>query len=177
MGSLKNYFRGYAAHNKWSNEMIAESLELVSDSDYYRVLVPGIRSMHNLLNHVIIMDELWISELSQNGSREDITSGDQLLYADRASMMAARSVIDESLENCIEALDEEDFNKVVRYEESGLHWPQWVEFAHVFRHQVTHRGQMSVLIAFLDLEVPKLDPMFTPPQIKQIPVMEQLQNI
>jgi uncharacterized damage-inducible protein DinB len=176
MDSLKNYFRGYAAHNKWANELIFDSLSEVSDEEYFKVLIPGIRSMHHLLNHVIIMDELWLSELKQSGARDDITSGDQILYVGREEMKNARRKIDCELDQFMTQIEEESFDVLVQYDKSGFHWPLWVEFAHVFRHQVNHRGQMSVLISSLGLAVPKLDHMFTPPHLRQTPVMEQLKT-
>jgi uncharacterized damage-inducible protein DinB len=167
MGALKNYFRGYAAHTKWANGVMFGSLKPVSDDDYYRVLIPGCRSIHQLLNHMIIMDELWITELRQATPRDDITSGDQILYPDRASLKEARHRIDDEIAECIEGLDDSALTSFVRYDEFGLEWPMWVEFAHVFRHQLHHRGQMSILIAFLGLEPPKLDPMFFPPRLTE----------
>lgn len=164
MGALKEYFCGYAAHAKWANRLMLESMSEVSDADYYRELIPGVRSMHDLMNHMIIMDELWVSELRQSGPRDEISSGDYILYADRATILAARAALDDQIEACIAQIDEETLVGQIQYDEFGMEWPVWVEFAHVFRHQIHHRGQMSALVAALGLEPPKLDPMFFPPR-------------
>jgi uncharacterized damage-inducible protein DinB len=176
MGTMHDYFRSYATHAKWANALLYETIDMVDDENYNRVLIPGVRSLHHLLNHVIIMDELWISELRQSGPRHDIVSGDQFLYDSRASMRAARSRADDELIDCIDALDDDLLSRVVAYEDLGLHWPMWLEFAHVFRHQIHHRGQMSAVLCLLGFAPPKLDPMYTPPHLRQTPVLTQLER-
>lgn len=177
MSELKDYFRSYASHGKWANELLYETIDQVSDEDYDRVLIPRIRSIHHMLNHVIIMDELWLGELRQDPPRTDIKSGNQILYEGRAEMREARQRIDEELIACIEALDEEYPTSIVQYEGMGFHWPIWLEFAHVFRHQIHHRGQIATMVCNLGFEPPKLDPMYTPPYLKQTPVLAQLKQV
>ena len=164
MGALKEYFRGYAAHAKWANGLMLQSMSAVSDEDYYRELISGVRSMHDLMNHMIIMDELWVTELRQSAPKDEISSGDYILCGDRQTVLAVRAALDEQIEACMQDVDEEALTGQIQYDEFGMEWPMWVEFAHVFRHQVHHRGQMSALIAALGLEPPKLDPMFFPPR-------------
>lgn len=177
MAALKEYFRSYASHAKWANQLIYETIDQVRDGDYDRVLIPGVRSIHHLMNHVIIMDELWLSELRQDGARDDIVSGNQYLYADRAAMRQARGRVDDELIVFIDSLEDEFLTSNVEYDGSGFHWPIWLEFAHVFRHQVHHRGQFSAMVCSIGFEPPELDPMYTPPHLRQTPVMDQLARV
>lgn len=163
MSNFKEYFSAYAAHGAWANDLIFESLRHVSDGDYHRVLLPGIRNMHDLLNHMIIMDELWLGEITLS-PRIDIKSGHDVPYADRALVEQIRRSVDRKLEQVFGELDEAVLAGPIQYEEYTLRWPMWVEIAHIFRHQTHHRGQMSALIGALGLEPPKLDPMFLPPR-------------
>lgn len=164
---MKDYFLTYAEHGKWANNLIFESLKHISDEDYYRLLIPGVRSLHHLLNHMTIIDELWIAEIRQSGERKDISSSDQYLYPDRAAMAHARHKMDDELIDCISKLDAGIFDLSVQYDGFGMEWPIWIEFAHVFRHQVHHRGQITAMIGHLGLELPKVDPMFFPKNLSR----------
>lgn len=153
------YFKAYAKHNIWANGLLMEKIDLVPDEKYYTPLFPDCRSMHQILNHMIAMDELWLAEMKQE--KTEITSGTQILYEDRGTFKEARQRVDDAISVVIDELDAEMIESVVEYPD-GLNWPLYLEVAHVFRHQIHHRGQLSILIASAGAEMPKLDQMFLP---------------
>ena len=91
---------------------------------------------------------------------EQPRSLDQVLYDDRAELLAARRCMDRTIEDFVATLDEAALAAPIRYGNmSGEHFtqPLWQLLAHVFNHQTHHRGQVHALLTGLGREAPPLD--------------------
>jgi uncharacterized damage-inducible protein DinB len=163
MPSLAAYHRSYARHNHWANEQILDAILKLPGDQYYKPILPKTRSIHELLNHVLVMDKLWLAELE--GRDIGITSGMQMLHEDRDAYVADRRATDLALIAATDARTDADLEAILYCDEpvDGLsEWPLMYEVAHVFRHQVHHRGQVTVLLQQTDVGAPKIDGLFVP---------------
>lgn len=168
MADLLGYLRCYAEYNKWANEQVLASAERATDAEYYDPIVPGSRSIHMLLNHVLLMDKLWLAE--NRGEEFEVETGMDLLHADKASFVHDRRDTDDEIIAFITGMDEEMLDATLCSDEpfDGLtEWPFFLEIAHVFRHQVHHRGQITTLLQNTSAGAPKLDSLFVPERLRQ----------
>lgn len=163
MASLLEYLRTYALYNQWANEEIIAAIGKLGDAEYYEPVLPKGRAIHELLNHVLVMDTLWLSELL--GREADISSGMQMLHARRADYIAARRQLDAEILQVVESFTDADLGAILDCSDAGddvPEYPMMLEAAHVFRHQVHHRGQITVLLQHSSIAPPKLDGLFVP---------------
>lgn len=167
MVDLVGYLRCYAEYNKWANEEIICCIEKMPDEEYYQPLVSGSRSIHMLLNHVLLMDKLWLAE--NEGAEFEVETGMDLLHEDRAGYVRDRRGTDDALLALVEGFDRELLDATLCADEpvDGLsEWPFFLEVAHVFRHQVHHRGQITILLQNSSVAPPKLDALFVPKRLR-----------
>jgi len=95
MASLREYLCAYTEYNQWANEQLIDSIGRLPDEEYYRPVVPKSRAIHELLNHVLVMDKLWLAE--NRGIELELTSGMQILHEQRDGLTADRRATDQEL--------------------------------------------------------------------------------
>ncbi|HTN86946.1 DinB family protein [Sorangium sp. So ce118] len=167
MASLLDYLGIYAQYNQWANEQIIAAITKLDDAEYYQPVLPKSRSIHELLNHVLVMDKLWISEL--RGIDPGITSGMQMLHPERGAYIADRRETDAELVKLVGSFTMDDLDAILDCSEAGddlPEYPMMLEAAHVFRHQVHHRGQITILLQHTAVAPPKLDGLFVPAALR-----------
>jgi uncharacterized damage-inducible protein DinB len=168
MADLRSYLRCYAEYNKWANEQVLACADRATDAEYYDPVVPGSRSIHMLLNHVLLMDKLWLAE---NKDEEfEVETGMDMLHPDRAGYVRDRRDTDDEIIAFVAGLGQDMLDATLCSDEpvDGLtEWPFFLEIAHVFRHQVHHRGQITILLQNTSAGAPKLDSLFVPERLRQ----------
>jgi uncharacterized damage-inducible protein DinB len=167
MKGLADYHRSYAEHNRWGNELIIAAILAMPDDEYYQPIMPKSRTIHQILNHVLVMDRVWLGEVRQVDS--GITSGTQIIYETKDDYIAGRRATDAEMTELLQGLTDADLEMMICYDEpqDGFQqWPMMMEVAHIFRHQIHHRGQVSILLQNSSVEMPKLDQLFLPASLK-----------
>jgi uncharacterized damage-inducible protein DinB len=168
MTLLVGYHRSYAEYNSWANEQIIAAIAQLPDEEYYRPILPKSRSIHEILNHILVMDKVWLGEVNQVDL--GITSGKQLLHESKDAYIRDRRATDAEIAGMLGRLSDADLIATISYDEpqDGFQeWPMSMEIAHVFRHQVHHRGQLSILLQHSSVaEQPKLDGFFLPSALR-----------
>jgi len=154
MDSL-DMFRKLAEYNRKFNESVYEVCGQLSEEERRRDMKAFFRSIHSTLNHILVADTIWLSRL--NGRPLAITSLDQELHADFASLAHARKQTDEDLERTVANLRPEDIDGSITYrsilvnKESSSRRGRIL--MHVFNHQTHHRGQVTTLLSQLGHDV------------------------
>jgi uncharacterized damage-inducible protein DinB len=174
MNMLSTYHRTYAEYNSWANEAIIAAILKMPDNEYYQPIFPKSLPIHQILNHVLVMDKVWLGEVRQVDV--GITSGMQILHETKHAYIRDRRAIDIEIAEHVDQLTARDLRSLIRYDEpqEGFEeWPMMLEVAHIFRHQIHHRGQVSVLMQNSSVEAPKLDGLFLPQHIKASAVVPQ----
>lgn len=137
-----------ANYNTWANEQIFRMCLILSDYEYRKDRKVFFGSIHNTLNHLLVVDVLWLSRFM--GKAVDyISSLDQILYHDFQSLQDARVKWDQALVEFVQGLDQSDLEKMVSYTRmSGVKGEgslQELLFT-LLNHQTHHRGQVHAML-------------------------------
>jgi uncharacterized damage-inducible protein DinB len=157
--------RLFARYNRWMNERLYASCEQLPDADRRRDLGAFFRSVHGTLNHLLIVDRLWLGRLhapehgralDAEGREIPMSSLAQELYADFAMLRRERAATDDAILAFADALTAERMAAPLRFValKDGREWrmPTWVAVAQLFNHQTHHRGQLTTLLHQLGID-------------------------
>lgn len=158
MSYATEHFRRMARFNTWANERLFGACRRLPEAEYLRTRQAFFKSIHGTLNHLLVVDRLWLARLQ--GTNSGIHTLDQELYADFVGLHVARRAEDALLEAFVDGLTEEDCLRRVAF--STLKGERMSERAdliltNLFNHQTHHRGQVHDLLCQTAVEPPELD--------------------
>lgn len=155
---VKEEFAKLAAYNRWANERLYDGAATLSDDAYRRDLAAFFGSVHATLNHLLLVDRLWLDRVKgRSGPRPAL---DSVLFDDFEELRQARAEEDDGLVGLIEAHGESTFAEVVSYRTGSGREERNTRveiFTHLFNHQTHHRGQTHALLTRLGHPGPVLD--------------------
>ncbi len=155
------HFLTMANYNMWANRQYFSLCSKLSEEDYKLDRKVFFRSIHNTLNHILLVDILWMARLK--GSEPDIHSLDQILHDDFESLQAARTLEDQHLLSYLNQLENSSLKNLIVYRRfTGNIAEETVEdiLLTLFTHQVHHRGQVHAMLtqsSYSNSEMPDLD--------------------
>ena len=156
---MRDHVALLAEYNSWANAKVFEAAARLSDDDLHRDVGIYSSSVIGLLNHVLLVDRLWIRQLSGDGEAPD--SEDDVLFEDLAELREAREIEDARIVAFTERLVDDDFQTQVRYHTVRQplveQQPLASVLAHMFHHQAHHRGELIVGFATLGATVEPFD--------------------
>ena len=153
-----NYFPLLARFNAWANGRLYGTVAGLSDGDYRRDRGAFFGSIHNTLNHLLVVDRLWIGRIE--GSEHGVRALDQILYEDFDSLRAARRAEDGRIVRFVDGLDADALCRVVSYRTmAGMPGETRADLILVtlFNHQTHHRGQVHTMLTQAGVVPPPLD--------------------
>lgn len=157
--SLHEHCRMMAGYNAWANATLYAACAKVSDADYKADQGAFFRSLHGVLNHILLTDRIWGARF--NGRTAPSWTLDTILFDDFGALRVAREVEDGKLVDFVARLDEEqlaaDFRWTRKADGMQVAQPLWAALAHLFNHQTHHRGQAHDVLSRLGHEAPSLD--------------------
>lgn len=166
---LIGHYQTMARYNAWMNGRIYQSVEDLSDA--VRKENPGafFGSIHGTLNHILLGDLIWLQRFAstdwgapalQDLSFEPahaITGLDMEPYENFDQLRTERSTIDAAIITWVASdLTDEILSQdlvywnILRKREQTL--PMATCVSHFFNHQTHHRGQITTLLAQLDID-------------------------
>jgi len=155
----ERHFVTFARYNAWANARLYDACEALPGAAYFAERPAAFfGSLHGTLNHILVGDRAWMRRLTGQGPEP--RSLDEELYADLASLRAARAAEDARILSFVEGLDDAALAAELRYrtmagEEHAN--PVGLVLAHMFNHQTHHRGQAHALVKDAAAEPPPLD--------------------
>jgi len=156
-----------ARFNAWANERLYDVVARLPDEAYRADKGAFFGSVHNTLNHLLLVDRLWIGRIE--GRDRGIRALDQILHDDFASLRDARREEDRHLVEMMDRLGEEELQRPVRYRRMIGDGQEEARAGHILltmlNHQTHHRGQIHALLTQMDLVPPPLDVIFFLDQI------------
>ena len=153
-----------ARFNAWVNERLYGCVAGLSDADYRKDRKAYFRSIHNTLNHLLVVDRAWTCRIK--GTDHGLKSLDQILHDDFDSLRAAREAEDAALIELVDGLSDEELQRPVTYSPlSGSPLSGGGSFTNrgdrilitLFNHQTHHRGQIHAMLTQQDIDPPPLD--------------------
>ena len=148
-----------ARFNAWVNNRVYGCIAGLSDTDYRKHRKAYFGSIHNTLNHLLVVDRAWTSRIK--GTDHGIASLDQILYDDFDSLRAARAAEDAALIELVDGLSDEQLQRPVSYRFMAGDGSHTNRCDHIlitlFNHQTHHRGQIHAMLTQQDVDPPPLD--------------------
>jgi uncharacterized damage-inducible protein DinB len=147
-----------ARFNRWVNRRHYGVLAGLADAERKRDRRAFFGSIHNTLNHLLVVDQLWLDRLQHRTNA--IRGLDQVLHEDFALLREAREGMDKRLIAYVDGLDPAALARPLRYRfVSGAEaeTPVHLILATLFNHQTHHRGQVHALMTQAGLRPPDCD--------------------
>lgn len=155
---MLEFFKELALYNRWANQRLYQSIAGLSSALYRENRKAPFYSIHGTLNHLLVVDRLWLYRLTGKGTSP--TKLDEILYDDFQSLKQARQAEDERLLWYLDSLSNPSLGKDFGYRDmdgEAQHQRLQLLLAHLFNHQTHHRGHVHLLVTQSGLEAPALD--------------------
>ncbi|MEW6120133.1 MAG: DinB family protein [Pseudomonadota bacterium] len=153
-----------ADHNRWMNRKLYAVCARLSEAERTRDLGAFFRSVHGTLNHLLLVDRLWLGRLCD--APFAVTALDQELYDDYATLERERDRTDAALQDYVARLDPMRLADSVSYvsllSQRPVTLPLGLILVHLFHHQTHHRGQITTLVSQLGYDFGETDMIYMP---------------
>ena len=158
---LVAHYRSMARNNAWSNHRLFAACARLPDAEYRAERTSFFPSIHLTLNHILIVDWYYLDAL-EGGGRGSALYADPTPFAELPALRAAQVDADRRLVTYTEALTPERLAGPVILEREGVRHAETASavLAHLFVHQIHHRGQVHAMLAGTAIEPPQLDEFF-----------------
>lgn len=154
----KDYFAMLARYHRWAFGRLYERVNEVVDDDYFADRKLFFRSIHASLNHLLLVDRVWLTRLrGEPTGRFDL--GEEV-ESDRRDLERAVFAQCDAFIAYADALAENAIDADVRYVSSKgepFTMPLAPLIAHIVNHATHHRGQISTALTQLGIEAPVMD--------------------
>lgn len=131
-----------AAYNRQVNLQFYAACAQLDDAARRQDRGAFFRSIHGTLNHLLLVDRLWLGGFTQNPVA--FKSLDEELFADFDELRRERVRTDDAIVEWAESLTTDWLNAPYG---DRLTFPAWLAVTHFFNHQAHHRGQLSALLS------------------------------
>lgn len=151
--------RNMARNNRWSNDRLYRAVLALKPGEFEAQRTSFFPSIKETLNHILGVDHLYLDFLEEGGVGADAFD----LFApcdDPKQLSEAQAAADLRLIAFCDGLSEPDLDRCVptdRREDGVI--PERIGdlLAHVFLHQIHHRGQVHAMLSGTSVEPPQLD--------------------
>jgi len=162
--TLVEHFRAMARNNAWANHRLLEACAGLGENGLRARRTSFFPSIHLTLNHILVVDWYYLDALDNGGARwrELYGLGDEPC-ASFAELRQAQAAAGRRLITCCDRLDAAGLEAVVVLNRPGdLRYPERVAdvLAHLFQHDIHHRGQVHAMLAGTEVAPPQLDEFF-----------------
>jgi len=158
--SLADHFRLMARNNAWANARLHAACMRLSPEEFAAPRTGFFPSLRRTLNHILTVDRAYLADLKGTGRAH---GGDPIPYPDAVDLASAQAETDRELVAFCDALDEAGLDRVVAIDRrDGVAYRETVAaiLAHLFQHQIHHRGQAHAMLSGTRVPPPQLDEFF-----------------
>jgi uncharacterized damage-inducible protein DinB len=151
-----------ARNNAWSNGRLHRACAALSQADFEKPRTSFFPSLQATLNHILVVDWYYLDGLLAGGRGLE-TLVTRIPFPRMAELTPAQRAADERLIRLCESLDPAALGRAVtmdRGDEGLTRETVGDVLAHLFVHQVHHRGQAHAMLAGTPVAPPQLDEFF-----------------
>jgi uncharacterized damage-inducible protein DinB len=168
MTTLAHHFFTMACNNAWSSHRLLTACERLSAADFAAKRTSFFPSIKATLNHILTVDWYYVDAL-ERGLRGEPVNRDvdrffepEEPFDDCAALATAQRAVDARLVAACETLDDERLAMPIPVmRRSGVQPEVAIRLlAHMFQHQIHHRGQVHAMLAGTSVKPPQLDEFF-----------------
>jgi len=157
--TLLEHMRRMAGNNRWSNDRLYRAVLQLGPGEFEAERTSFFPSIKATLNHILAVDYLYLDFLEQGGI--GAAAYDDFVPFDKPqALFAAQVAADRRLIAFCDALSEADLDRrvITDRREDGM-IPEKIGdiLAHVFLHDIHHRGQVHAMLSGTSVAPPQLD--------------------
>jgi uncharacterized damage-inducible protein DinB len=155
MNDLVGYYRAMARNNAWSNHRLLSACNALTQAEFDAQRVSFFPSLTETLNHILFVDQFYIDALE--GHPRPFSEDKPCRTV--AELTTAQSASDRRLIAFCDALTASALTRPVELIRDDRVLRDSVEraLAHLFVHQIHHRGQAHAMLAGTSVAPPQLD--------------------
>jgi uncharacterized damage-inducible protein DinB len=161
---LSEHFRAMARNNAWANHRLLEACAALSDAEYRAKRTSFFPSIHLTLNHILVVDWYYLDALDNDGRRwREMYALDDAPCPTFVDLRREQATTDRRLIAYCDTLSEPRLGEsVILNRPDGKQYPERVAdvLAHLFQHDIHHRGQVHAMLAGTSIAPPQLDEFF-----------------
>jgi uncharacterized damage-inducible protein DinB len=162
--TLVEHFGAMARNNAWANHRLLEACARLDEDAYKAQRISFFPSIHLTLSHILLVDWYYLDALDNGGQRwrELYGLGDDPC-ATFAELQREQAAADRRLIACCKQLGADGLEAaVVLNRPGGVQHRERVAdvLAHLFQHDIHHRGQVHAMLAGTRVAPPQLDEFF-----------------
>ena len=155
-------FAQLARNNAWSNRRLLAACARLSQVELEAPRTSFFPTLQATLNHICVVDAYYLDAL-EAGGRGLALLENPIPYPRMAELSAAQAALDERLIRFCDALDPAALEREVvldRGDEGLTRERTHAVLAHLFVHQIHHRGQAHAMLSGTAVAPPQLDEFF-----------------
>ena len=168
MQTISHHFLTMAFNNAWANHRLLKACAGLSQEDFVAPRVGFFPSIKATLNHILTVDWFYLDamEREQRGELPHPNCGSffepEEPYGRCSELHAAQTLADRRLIAYCGQLRDEDLDRRVRIVRARQEQRDTRArlLAHLFQHQIHHRGQVHAMLAGTRVKPPQLDEFF-----------------
>jgi uncharacterized damage-inducible protein DinB len=157
--ALLGYFRTMARNNAWANHRLFAACALLGPEELDAPRTGFFPSLRLTLNHILLVDGYYLDALEGMPSSPDLDEA-ATPWTTFGDLRAAQRESDRRLVAYCDALTPERLDAEVVFDRGpGLRQRERIDrsLAHLFMHQIHHRGQAHAMLAGTGVPPPQLD--------------------
>jgi len=154
----QEYFITLARYNRWANKRIFAACEQLSEDDYRKQRDGVFLSIHLTLNHILLIDRIWMCRLRDKKIKIDTLRKE--LHSSRDALRIARKMRDDKIILAVERMKKRHLQRTLDYVDrrgEAHSTPMPYVLAHMFNHATHHRGQVHDMLSETDVPPPTVD--------------------
>ena len=165
---LAHHFYTMACNNAWSNHRLLAACAKLSQPDFVAMRTSFFPSIKATLNHNLTVDWYYVDALERSlrGQPANLDSGrfyePEEPFDTCAALSDAQHAVDRRLVAACAGLTDADLARPIAVpRRAGIQHESTPRFlAHLFQHQIHHRGQAHAMLAGTSVKPPQLDEFF-----------------
>ncbi|OBV39717.1 DinB family protein [Janthinobacterium psychrotolerans] len=162
--SLAHYISTQAYNNAWANHRLYQACGQLSPSEFRAVRTSFFPTIQATLNHILTCDWFYLDALERELRGEPPHPDCYVFFAQDEpfdncpALQAAQRASDERLiAHCRQLIDADLARPVTILRDTPQVDTRMRLLAHLFQHQIHHRGQVHAMLAGTHVEPPQLD--------------------
>ena len=168
MDALAHYLLTQAYNNAWANHRLLGACAQLSQADFEAGRTSFFPSIKATLNHNLTVDWFYVDAIERSLAGQPVNPAPRAFYdpeepsATCAALRTEQSRIDRRLIALCEALDATALRRDIDVPRSAgvVREPLPRLLAHLFQHQIHHRGQAHAMLSGTRVAPPQLDEFF-----------------
>jgi uncharacterized damage-inducible protein DinB len=163
MDRLVRHFRAMARNNAWANSRLLGAMQSLGATEFAAPRVGFFPSLRRTLSHLYAVDVYYLDALEETGRGLAIFQPADPDFAEPAALHAAQSASDRRLIALCDRLSPTDLDRRIAIDRGDagiISERRDTVLAHLFQHQIHHRGQAHAMLAGTAVAPPQLDEFF-----------------